>query len=100
MSASEEERIPASLAGQKYAFATASLLLGIASFVHFLGLEKAALAIAFGILALRKPAATRRRSWAIVGIVMGCATFLIVGIALALFHDRLAELVEHLKQFG
>jgi hypothetical protein len=39
--------------GQKYAFATASLILGISSFVSLLGLEKAILAIVFGWLALR-----------------------------------------------
>ena len=34
--------------GQKYAFATASLILGIVSFVNLLGLEKPILAIVFG----------------------------------------------------
>jgi hypothetical protein len=44
--------------GQKYAFATASLILGISSFVSLLGLEKAILAIVFGWLALRRDART------------------------------------------
>ena len=37
--------------GQKYAFATASLLLGIASFISLLGVEKGILAIVFGSIA-------------------------------------------------
>ena len=41
------------IVGQKYAFATASLILGIFSFVNLLGLEKPILAIIFGWLALR-----------------------------------------------
>ena len=53
------------LVGRKYAFATASLLLGIASCVSLLGFEKGILAVIFGILALRaqpQPALAARRS--------------------------------------
>ena len=39
--------------GQKYAYATVSLVLGAASFVNLLGIEKGILAIAFGMLALK-----------------------------------------------
>ena len=39
--------------GQKYAYATASLLLGISCFVSLIGLEKAILAIIFARLALK-----------------------------------------------
>jgi hypothetical protein len=37
----------ANLLGQKYAFAMASLIMGIACYVNLLGLEKAAVAILF-----------------------------------------------------
>ena len=40
--------------GQKYAFATAALLLGIISFISMLGVEKAVLAIVFGWLAMSR----------------------------------------------
>jgi hypothetical protein len=60
--------------GQKYAFATAALLLGIASYISMLGLEKAILAIVFAWLALKAapaPALTRRRNWGRAGAVLG-----------------------------
>jgi hypothetical protein len=52
--------------GQKYAFATAALISGIACYVNLLGLEKAALAIIFAVLALRpnpRPS-LREQPWA------------------------------------
>lgn len=54
-------------------FAIASLLLGIFSFIQVLGIEKAALAILFGILALReiKKEETSGRNLAILGIILG-----------------------------
>ena len=42
--------------GQKYAFATASLVLGVACFINLLGFEKAVLARAFGWLTLKEQA--------------------------------------------
>jgi len=60
--------------GQKYAFATASLLLGIASFLSLLGLEKGILAVIFGLLALKAqplPLLAARRPWAKTGLVLG-----------------------------
>ncbi len=59
--------------GQKYAFATASLILGICSYVNLLGLEKPILAIVFGWLALRAqpgPRLTEHRVWAKAGMVL------------------------------
>ena len=50
----------ANVLGQKYAFATASLIMGIACYVNLLGLEKAALAILFAWLALRTK---RKQAW-------------------------------------
>jgi hypothetical protein len=75
--------------GQKTAFATASLLLGLATFVNLLSLEKAALAIAFGCLALRSAPGPRldgRRNWAVVGTVLGSVAVVAVPLFLAIFH--------------
>lgn len=83
--------------GQKYAFATASLLLGLASFVSLLGLEKALLALAFGYLALRQtpgPALVERRAWARVGVALGAAMLIVVPTLLFVFRERLAGLLD------
>ncbi|MEJ2650040.1 MAG: DUF4190 domain-containing protein [Sedimentisphaerales bacterium] len=62
------------IVGQKYAYATASLLLGIICFINLLGMERAILAIVFAILALKsvpQPRLERRRLWAIAGLILG-----------------------------
>ncbi len=85
--------------GQKYAFATASLMLGIASFINLLGLEKALLAITFGWLALKglpHPALTLRRGWAKAGVVAGVVQVLLLGLVLILARDRISQLLAHL----
>lgn len=73
--------------GQKYAFATASLLLGIVSFIALLGMEKAILAIVFGWLALRSnppPSLNLHRHWGKVGIGLGTLhIILLIGLLLA-----------------
>jgi hypothetical protein len=87
--------------GQKYAFATASLMLGLASFVSLLGLEKALLAVVFGYLALKsepKPALSQRRDWARVGVGLGVAMLVFVPTLLLLFRERLALLIDALQK--
>ena len=89
--------------GQKYAFATASLIMGIACFVNLLGLEKAILAIVFGYLALRAepmPVLREHRAWAKVGIIFGILPLIILPVVLILNFDRLRELVECLSKMS
>jgi len=86
--------------GQRWAFALASLALGIASFVHLFGMEKALLAIAFGVLALRPPVARLRNGWARLGIVLGGLSIAAIATGLAFYHGELAALVEHLTRLG
>jgi hypothetical protein len=91
----------ASVLGQKYAFATASLLVGIASFIQLLGLERAILAILFGWLALRRspgPALGPRRTWARIGIALGIAMLVLVPVFLTLYFDRVREFIEALER--
>jgi uncharacterized membrane protein YadS len=83
--------------GQRYAYATVSLVLGITCYVHFLGLEKAVLAIIFGILALNAnpaPALQERRAWAKTGIVLAAIILIALPTVLLLNWGRL-ELVVH-----
>jgi hypothetical protein len=83
--------------GQKYAFATASLILGICSFFNLLGLEKPILAIIFGFLALRaKPAPqlTEHRVWAKAGVTLGTIVLIVVPTLIILNFDRLREIIE------
>ena len=87
--------------GQKYAFATASLILGICSFVNLLGLEKPILAIIFGWLALRskhEPTLVQHRVWAKTGVTLGTIVLIVVPVLIILNFDRLRELVELLAK--
>lgn len=90
----------AGIQGQKYAFATASLLMGIVSFTSLLGVEKALLAILFGWLALRPPGARLRRGWAIAGIALGALMIIAVAVVVIVKLDELTRLVEYLQKFG
>ena len=89
--------------GQKYAYATVSLILGISCFISFLGLEKAILAIAFGWLALRAtpaPKLKEHRSWAKAGMILGVLPFIILPIIIFLNFDRLREFIELLEKMN
>ncbi len=87
--------------GQKYAFATASLILGISCFVNLLGLEKAILAIVFSWLALRtkpEPILKEHRVWAKAGLVLGILPLIILPIILIFNFDRIREIIELLSK--
>ena len=87
--------------GQKYAFATASLVLGIFSFVNLLGLEKPILAIVFGWLALRakpEPLLTEHRVWAKAGVVLGTTILIMVPTLIILNFHRLQEFIQILSK--
>lgn len=89
--------------GQKYAYATVSLVLGISCFISFLGLEKAILAIAFGWLALRAtppPMLKEHRSWAKAGMILGVLPFIILPIIIILNFDRIREFIDLLEKMS
>lgn len=97
----ENEANRSSILGQKYAFATVSLILGILSFVNLFGLEKPILAIIFGWLALRlhpEPKLNVRRVWAQVGIALGAITLITVPILIIMNYDRLLEILDALSK--
>ena len=98
MSAQTKESL---ILGQKYAFATASLILGIVSYVNLLGLEKPILAIIFGWLALRakpEPQLTQHRVWAKAGVVLGTIILIVVPTLIILNLHRLQEFIEILSK--
>ncbi len=83
--------------GQKYAYATIALILGIFCFINLAGMEKAILAIIFAVLALRKtpaPVLQERRVWAKAGLVLGLSVIIIVPIVIIFFFERLREIIE------
>ena len=89
--------------GQKYAFATVSLVLGIFCFVNLLGLEKPILAIIFGWLALRSqpaPSLKEHRLWAKAGITLGIMTLIIIPLIIILNLDRLREIIDVLSKLN
>jgi len=97
------EHVPEAQAvlGQKYAFATASLIMGIACYVNLLGLEKAIVAILFGWMALRAnpaPKLVSRRGWGIAGIVLGAVLLVLVPLLLLLNLDRITEFLDALSR--
>jgi hypothetical protein len=89
--------------GQKYAYATISLVLGLACFVNLAGMEKAVLAIIFARLALAPTPAPRlaaRRAWAKTGLVLGALVLVIVPTIIVLNLERLRELLQVVIRFG
>jgi hypothetical protein len=89
--------------GQKYAFATASLIMGICCFVNLLGLEKAILAILFGWLALRKnpePVLKEHRVWAKTGVILGILPLIILPAIIIIYFDRVLEIIELLSKLN
>lgn len=98
---SENQTRESLILGQKYAFATASLILGIFSFVNLLGLEKPILAIIFGWLALRtkpEPQLTQHRVWAKAGVVLGTIILIVVPTLIILNFHRLQEFIQILSK--
>ena len=97
------EQLPNSDAvlGQKYAYATAALWLGIISCIHAFGVEKALLAIVFAWLALRarpEPHLQDRRVWAKVGLALGLIQFIIVPIVVIWKFDVFKQWIAALEQ--
>jgi hypothetical protein len=82
--------------GQKYAYATISLILGIACFITLAGMEKAILAVVFGWMALKSspaPVLKERRVWAKIGLILGAVMLVIVPTIILLNLGRLHALI-------
>lgn len=89
--------------GQKYAYATISLILGFACFINMAGMEKAVLAVIFGWLALKStpaPVLKARRVWAQTGVVLGVLVLITIPTIILLNLDRLRVIVEALMKLS
>jgi hypothetical protein len=103
MSESSKENQAPIVLGQKYAYATISLILGLACFINLAGMEKAILAVVFAWLALKStpaPALTVRRIWAKTGLVLGVLVLVVVPTIIILNLDRLRLIVEALTRLS
>lgn len=103
MSESNKESQVHIVLGQKYAYATISLILGFACFINLFGLEKAVLAVIFAWLALKPTPAPRlraRRVWAKTGLVLGTVSLVVVPTIIILNFDRLRVIVETLMKLS
>lgn len=89
--------------GQRYAFATISLVLGIASFINLFGIEKGILAVVFGFLALRQnpaPGLKARRTWGVLGMTFGALQIIAVIAIVALNFDKILEVIRMIERLG
>jgi len=89
--------------GQKYAYATISLILGIACFINLVGMEKAILAVVFGWMALKStplPVLKERRVWAKVGLGLGALILILVPTIILLNIDRLRSFIEAIQKLS
>ena len=103
MSESNKDNQAHIVLGQKYAYATISLVLGIACFINLAGMEKAVLAVIFAWLALKStpaPALTVHRVWARAGLFLGIMVLLVVPAIILLNLDRLRVIVETLMKLS
>lgn len=89
--------------GQKYAYATASLVLGILCFVNVAGMEKAIVAIVFAWLALKSsppPQLTERRLWAKIAIGLASFVLIFIPTIIILNLHRLQEVLDALAKLS
>jgi ABC-type transport system involved in cytochrome c biogenesis permease subunit len=74
--------------------AIVSLVLGIFSFIHLLGIEKAVLSVVFGVLALKEINQTQKfKKIAYVGISLGIIYLLIVAVILTFYSPQLLNIL-------
>ena len=87
--------------GRRAGLATAALAASGVAFLSLLGIEKAALALTLGILALRqaRPASAARRL-ALMAIVIAAVYVVSFFTLLWLYRDELAQLIRLLHQLG
>jgi hypothetical protein len=86
--------------GQRYTFATLALGLALLSFLNLAGMEKAILAIALALRALKplpQPPLEQRRGWARLAIGLAIGHIVLVVTVILLNLDRLSRLIDVLR---
>lgn len=80
-------------------FAIASLVIAILSFVNLAGLEKAIVAIVFGVLALRKIEDTQLKSkkLANAGIILGIISTLLTITFIIKFYPKIQQRLKQIQ---
>lgn len=72
-----------------------SLILGIFSFVHLLGVEKAVLSVVFGVLALKEIEQTQKfKKFAYIGISLGIIYLLIIAVIVTFYSPKLLNILK------
>ena len=87
--------------GKRAGLAIGALAGSAVAFISLLGVEKAILAITLAILAIRGTA-PRSRARRMASVALGIAVVYVLTFALvmALFHEKLYELIRLLQQMG
>ncbi len=88
-------------AGRRAGLALAALALSITAFINLLGLEKSVLAIVLAVTALAGAGPGRRLAgFGRAAIIIAAIHVVTLVTVLAVFHERLAELIRLLRQLG
>jgi len=87
--------------GKRAGLAIAAVAGSAVAFVSLLGIEKAILAIVLAILA-RRGAAPKSHTRRLASVAIGLAMLYVAmfAVVMALFHDKLGELIRLLQQLG
>ena len=97
----EDSHTEAFREGKRAGLAIAAIAGSAVAFVSLLGIEKALLAIILAILASRGAAPkSHTRRLASVAIGLGLLYVVTFAVVMALFHDKLGELIRLLQQMG
>jgi hypothetical protein len=82
----------------KSKLALVSLILGIFSFVHLLGVEKAVLSILFGTWALRESIeGTKSKTTAWLGILLSLLYLVVITVVVIFYFPKLTSILEKLR---
>ena len=83
---------------RKYPLAVTSVILGLLSFVHLFGIEKAVLAVILGGLALKEiiPGFEKGRKYAYAGIILGSLYIAVLTVITITKAPHLFELISKL----